>query len=151
MDVGYIDGVQSQGVCATVKHYAANNSEFLRHDSDSIIDARTMHEIYLPAFENAVRKAHVGSIMNSYNMTNGQHMTQNGYLNIDVARKEWGFNGVMMSDWVATYDAVAAANGGLDLEMPTGAFMNRKNLPPAIQERPRSRRQPSIKKFETIL
>jgi beta-glucosidase len=133
MTVGYITGMQTQGVSATVKHYMGNNSEFMRHDSDSIIDERTMREIYLPTFENAVRKAHVGSIMNSYNMTNGQHMTQNGYLNIDVARKEWGFNGVMMSDWVATYDAVAAANGGLDIEMPTGAFMNRKNLLPAIK------------------
>jgi len=133
MTVGYITGMQTQGVSATVKHFMGNNSEFLRHDSDSIIDERTMREIYLPTFESAVRKAHVGSIMNSYNMTNGQHMTQNGYLNIDIARKEWGFNGVMMSDWVATYDAVAAANGGLDLEMPTGRFMNRKNLLPAIQ------------------
>ncbi|RSL17424.1 beta-glucosidase [Edaphobacter aggregans] len=133
MTVGYINGMQSQGVSATVKHYMGNNSEFLRHDSDSIIDERTMREIYMPTFEAAVRKAHVGSIMNSYNMTNGQHMTQNGYLNIDVARKDWGFNGVMMSDWVATYDAVAAANGGLDLEMPTGKFMNRANLLPAIQ------------------
>ena len=133
MTVGYITGMQTQGVSATVKHFIGNNSEFLRHDSDSIIDERTMREIYLPTFESAVRKANVGSIMNSYNLTNGQHMTQNGYLNIDTARKEWGFKGVMMSDWVATYDAVAAANGGLDLEMPTGAFMNRKNLLPAIQ------------------
>ena len=133
MTVGYINGMQSQGVSATVKHYMGNNSEFLRHDSDSIIDERTMREIYMPTFESAVRKAHVGSIMNSYNLTNGQHMTQNGYLNIDVARKDWGFNGVMMSDWVATYDAAAAANGGLDLEMPTGRFMNRANLLPAIE------------------
>jgi beta-glucosidase len=133
MAVGYITGMQTQGVSATVKHFMGNNSEFLRHDSDSIIDERTMREIYLPTFESAVRKANVGSIMNSYNLTNGQHMTENGYLNIDVARKEWGFKGVIMSDWVATYDAVAAANGGLDLEMPTGAFMNRKNLLPAIQ------------------
>jgi beta-glucosidase len=133
MTVGYINGIQSQGVSATVKHYMGNNSEFLRHDSDSIIDERTMREIYMPTFEAAVRKAHVGSIMDAYNMTNGQHMTQNGYLNIDVARKDWGFNGVIMSDWVATYDAVAAANGGLDLEMPTGKFMNRANLLPAIQ------------------
>ncbi|MEO6981970.1 MAG: glycoside hydrolase family 3 C-terminal domain-containing protein, partial [Edaphobacter sp.] len=103
------------------------------HDSDSIIDERTMREIYLPGFEAAVRKAHVGSIMDSYNLTNGVHMTQNGYLNTDVARKEWGFNGVMMSDWDATYDAVGAANGGLDLEMPTGKFMNRKNLLSAVQ------------------
>jgi beta-glucosidase len=132
MAVGYITGMQTQGVSATVKHFMGNNSEFLRHDSDSIIDERAMREIYLPTFEAAVRKAHVGSIMDSYNVTNGQHMTQNGYLNIDVARKEWGFNGVMMSDWVATYDAVAAANGGLDLEMPTGQFLNRKNLLPAV-------------------
>jgi beta-glucosidase len=131
--VGYITGMQEQGVSSTVKHYMGNNSEFLRHDSDSIIDERTSREIYLPAFEAAVKKAHVGSIMNSYNLTNGLHMTQNPYFNIDIARKEWGFNGVLMSDWVATYDAVAAANGGLDLEMPTGRFMNQKNLIPAVK------------------
>ncbi len=132
--VGYIEGMQKQGVSATVKHFMGNNSEFLRHDSDSIIDERTEREIYLPAFEAAVKRAHVGAIMDSYNLTNGQHMTQNGPLNIDLARKEWGFDGVMMSDWVATYDGVAAANGGLDIEMPTGAFMNRKILLPAIKE-----------------
>jgi beta-glucosidase len=82
----------------------------------------------------AVKHAHVGAIMDSYNFTNGEHMTQNGYFNTDVARTEWGFNGVMMSDWVATYDGVAAANGGLDLEMPNGAFMNQKNLLPAVKD-----------------
>jgi beta-glucosidase len=132
--VGYIEGMQKQGVSATIKHFMGNNSEFLRHDSDSIIDERTQREIYLPTFEAAVKRAHVGAIMDSYNLVNGVHMTQNGYLNTDVVRKEWGFNGVMMSDWVATYDGVAAANGGLDLEMPTGANMNRKNLLPAIQD-----------------
>lgn len=130
---GYITGMQTTGVSATVKHFMGNNSEFLRHDSDSIIDERTMREIYLPGFEAAVRKAHVGSIMDSYNLTNGTHMTQNGYLNTDIARKEWGFNGVMMSDWVATYDAIGAANGGLDLEMPTGKLMNRKSLLDAVK------------------
>jgi beta-glucosidase len=132
--VGYIDGMQKQGVSATVKHFMGNNSEYLRHDSDSIIDERTEREIYLPAFEAAVKRAHVGAIMDSYNLTNGQHMTENGSFNTDLVRKEWGFGGVMMSDWVATYDGVAAANGGLDLEMPTGAFMNRKNLLPAIKD-----------------
>jgi beta-glucosidase len=132
--VGYIEGMQEQGVSATVKHFLGNNSEFLRHDSDSIIDERTLREIYMPAFEAAVKRAHVGAIMDSYNLTNGQHMTQNGYFNTDVVRKQWGFNGVMMSDWVATYDGAAAANGGLDLEMPTGAYMNRKVLLPAIKE-----------------
>src|SRR5260221_9110863 len=93
-----------------------------------------MREIYLPVFESAVKEAHVASIMDSYNLTNGQHMTQNGYLNTDVVKTEWGFKGIMMSDWTSTYDAVAAANGGLDLEMPLGKFLNRTNLLPAIQQ-----------------
>jgi beta-glucosidase len=114
--VGYIEGMQKQGVSATIKHFMGNNSE------------------YLPVFEAAVKRAKVGAIMDSYNLTNGLHMTQNGYLNIDVVRKDWGFKGVMMSDWVATYDGVGAANGGLDIEMPNGAFMNRKNLLPAIKD-----------------
>ena len=132
--VGYIKGVQSQGVSATIKHFMGNNSEFDRHNTDSVIDERTMREIYLPVFEAAVRDAHVGAIMNSYNLTNGAHMTQNGYLNIDVVTKEWGFDGIIMSDWFSTYNAVAAAKCGLDLEMPFGAFLNRQNLPPAIRQ-----------------
>ncbi len=131
--VAYIEGVQSQGVSSTVKHFMGNNSEFDRHNTDSIIDERTMREIYLPAFEAAVKEANVGAVMDSYNLTNGLHLTQNGYLNTDVAKKEWGFKGVMMSDWDATYDAVGAANGGLDLEMPSGKFMNRHLLLPAIR------------------
>ncbi len=131
--VGYITGMQQQGVSATVKHYVGNNSEFLRHDSDSIIEPRAMRELYLPAFEAAVKTAHVGAVMDSYNLIDGQHATQNAQFNIDIVRKEWGFPGVMMSDWLATYDGVAAANGGLDVEMPEGKFMNRKNLMPAIQ------------------
>ena len=130
--VGYIEGMQSQGVSATVKHYMGNNSEFLRHDSDSVIDERAMREIYLPAFETAVKEAHVGAIMDSYNLVNGEHATQNSFLNDQIAKKEWGFDGPIMSDWTSTYDAVAAANGGLDLEMPFGKFMNKENLLPAI-------------------
>ena len=133
MVVGYIEGLQSKGVCATVKHFMGNNSEFDRHNLDSIIDERTMREIYLPAFEASVKEAHVCSIMDSYNLTNGEHLTQNNYLNNQVARQDWGFDGIMMSDWDATYDAVAAANGGLDLEMPSGKFMNRGTLLPAIK------------------
>ncbi|MGH9873942.1 MAG: beta-glucosidase H [Pyrinomonadaceae bacterium] len=134
MAVGYIKGVQSQGVSATVKHFMGNNSEFDRHKTDTIVDERTMREIYLPAFEAAVKEAQVGAIMDSYNLTNGVHLTQNGYLNTDVAKKEWGFRGIMMSDWSSTYDGVAAANGGLDLEMPSGAYLNRKVLLPAIEQ-----------------
>ncbi len=129
----YILGMQQQGVSATVKHYLGNNSEFLRHDSDTIVDERTVHEIYLPAFEAAVKQAHVGAVMDSYNLINGKHATQNPEFNIDVLRKQWGFDGVLMSDWDATYDGVAAANGGLDVEEPNGKFMNTKNLLPAIK------------------
>ena len=131
--VGYITGMQEQGVSATVKHYLGNNSEFLRHDSDSEIDERTLREIYLPGFEAAVKEGHVSAVMDSYNLINGLHATQNGYFNTEIMRKEWGFKGVMMSDWDATYDAIGAANGGLDIEEPTGKFMNNANLGPAIQ------------------
>src|SRR6266849_4436800 len=82
----------------------------------------------------AVKEAHVGAIMDSYNLVNGIHMTQNDYFNSQVAKKEWGFDGIVMSDWDSTYDGVAAATTGLDLEMPSGKFMNRKNLLPAVQE-----------------
>jgi len=132
--VGYIKGVQSQGVSATIKHFMGNNSEFDRHNTDSIIDERAMREIYLPVFEAAVKEAHVGAIMDSYNITNGLHMSQNKYLLNDVAKKEWGFDGVMMSDWFATYDGVEAANAGQDLEMPFGAHMNQQILKPAIEQ-----------------
>jgi len=132
--VGYIKGVQSQGVSATAKHFMANNSEFDRHNTDSIIDERTMREIYLPVFEAAVKEAHVGAVMDSYDLVNGAHLTQNRALNTEILKTEWGFQGVLMSDWFATYDGVAAANSGLDLEMPSGAFMNRTNLLPAVHD-----------------
>ncbi len=132
--IAYIEGVQSQHVCATVKHFMGNNSEYDRHNVDSIIDERTMREIYLPAFEAAVKQANVCAIMDSYNLVNGEHMTQNSRLNVEIARKEWGFKGIMMSDWDATYDGVAAVNNGLDLEMPSGKFMNRANLLPALKD-----------------
>src|SRR5579863_1946028 len=131
--VGYIEGMQSQGVSATAKHFMGNNSDFNRHNTDSIIDERTMREIYLPAFEAAVKQGHVRAVMDSYNLTNGSHMTQNAHLNIDILKKEWGFDGILMSDWTSTYDAVGAANGGLDLEMPSGKFLNREKLLPAIR------------------
>src|SRR5438477_2936428 len=97
--VNYINGVQGQGVSATIKHFMGNNSEFDRHNTDSVIDERTMREIYLPVFEAAVREAHVGAIMDSYNLTNGEHMSQNSYLLTEVVKKEWGFDGMIMSDW----------------------------------------------------
>jgi beta-glucosidase len=134
MAVAYIKGVQAQGVSATVKHFIANNSEFDRHHTDAVIDERTLREIYLPAFEAAVTEAHVGAIMSAYNLLGGVHLTQHDRLNNQLVKKEWGFDGLIISDWLATYDGVAAANAGLDLEMPSGQFMNRATLLPAIQQ-----------------
>jgi beta-glucosidase len=131
--VPFIEGVQSQGVIATVKHYALNDQEFNRHNASTDVDERTMREIYLPAFEAAVVKGHVDSVMNSYNLINGVHATQNKFINVQVLKGEWGFQGVLMSDWDATYDGVAAANNGLDLEMPSPRFMNAVTLVPAVK------------------
>jgi beta-glucosidase len=132
--VPFIEGVQSEGVIATVKHYALNDQEFNRHNASADVDERTMREIYLPAFEAAVTKAHVDAVMNSYNLVNGVHATQNDFLNLQVLKGEWGFQGVLMSDWDATYDGVGACNNGLDLEMPSPKFMNAKNLVPAVRK-----------------
>jgi beta-glucosidase len=132
--VGYIEGIQSQGVAATIKHLVANNSDFDRHRVDAILAPRTLRELYLPAFEAAVKDARVGAIMTSYNLVNGVHLSEDGALNNDVVKKEWGFDGVIMSDWTSTYGAVSAANGGLDVEMPSGRYMNRTNLLPAIEK-----------------
>jgi beta-glucosidase len=131
--VPYIEGVQSQGVIATVKHFALNNQEFNRHNTDVEADERTMREIYLPAFEAAVTKGHVDAVMDSYNLINGAHATQNEFLNLKLLKGEWGFQGILMSDWDATYDGVAAANNGLDLEMPWARFMNAPTLLPAVK------------------
>ena len=132
--VGFINGVQNQGVSATIKHYLGNNSEFARHSTDSVIDERTMREIYMPVFEAAVKEAHVGAVMDSYNRTNGQFMAQNNHLNNEVLKKEWGFDGILVSDWFANYDTLDAVNAGLDLEMPVPLHMNRETLLPAIQQ-----------------
>src|ERR1700722_15973494 len=132
--VGYIKGVQSEGVSATIKHFAANNSEYFRFTSNSVVSERALREIYLPAFEAAVTKGHVGSIMDSYNLINGTYATANPHLNIEIAKQQWKFNGVMMSDWTATHDGIAAANAGLDLEMPFGVYMNEKTLVPAVKD-----------------
>src|SRR3712207_4100376 len=102
--------------------------------TDSIVDERTLREIYFPAFEAAVREARVGAIMSSYNLVNGEHASQSRYLLTEVARRDWGFHGVMMSDWFGTYDGVAAVNAGQDLEMPGPRHTNRKNLLPAVEQ-----------------
>jgi beta-glucosidase len=134
MAVSVIKGMQSERVIATAKHFAGNNSEFARTTLSSDIDERTLREIYLPAFEASVKEAKVGAIMDAYNLVNGVYMTANTHLNNEILKKEWGFDGILMSDWGATHDGVAAAIGGLDLEMPSPVFMNRDTLLPAIKE-----------------
>jgi beta-glucosidase len=134
MAVQYIKGVQSQHVVATVKHFAGNNQEWDRNGVSSDIDERTLQEIYLPAFKMAVQEGKVGAVMDSYNLVNGGHSTQNSHINNDILKGDWKFDGILMSDWDATYDGVAAANGGLDLEMPSGKFMNRASLLPAVKD-----------------
>ncbi|MHB1698974.1 MAG: beta-glucosidase [Acidobacteriaceae bacterium] len=132
--VGDILGIQSQNVMATVKHFVANNSEFDRFDLDSRVDERTLREMYLPAFEAAVKDAHVAAVMVSHNLVNGEHMSQNHFLDTDILKKDWGFDGILMQDWNATYDGIAAAKAGLDLEMPRARFLNAATLLPAIQD-----------------
>lgn len=129
----YIIGMQDEGVMATVKHFAANNQEYARHSVSSDVDERTLHEIYFPAFRKAVQEAGVGAVMDSYNPVNGVHATENPWMNIEVLRNQWGFNGILMSDWTSTYSTMGIANGGLDLEMPKGVFFTQEKLKAAIE------------------
>lgn len=130
----YIQGLQSQGVMACIKHFAVNNLEWGRHVVSADVDERTLNELYLPAFEKAVREAGVGAVMDSYNLVNSVHSTENTYLNRTVLRDRWGFDGILMSDWTATYSVIGAVNGGLDLEMPRGIMMNRENIMPLLEK-----------------
>ena len=129
----YIQGVQSQDVMATAKHFAANNQEYDRHRVDSEVDERTLNEIYFPAFKASVQEGKVASVMNSYNPVNGIHASENDYLLNQVLKKMWGFKGFVMSDWGSTYDGINAANHGLDLEMPSGKFMNPELITESVQ------------------
>ena len=131
--IAYINGLQDQGVMANAKHFVANNQEFDRNHVSSDMDERTLREIYLAAFKPTVIEANVATVMAGYNLVNGIHMTEHKVLNNDILKGEWGFNGFYISDWVATYSAENAANGGLDLEMPSGAFMNTEYLLPLIE------------------
>ena len=134
MIVPLVEGIQDRAVIATIKHFAGNNQEYDRQKISSDIDERTLREIYLPAFEAAVREAKAGAIMDGYNLVNGTHMTENRHLNNEIVKQEWGFDGIIMSDWAATHNGVAAANGGLDLEMPNAVFMTAHNLLPALRD-----------------
>lgn len=122
MVVPYIKGLQSNGVAACVKHYALNNNEVNRHTSNVIVDDRTLYEIYLPAFKAAVTEGGAWSIMGSYNLYQNQHGCHNKRLLRDILRDEWGFDGVVISDWGGTHDTAEAVENGLDLEF--GSWTN---------------------------
>jgi beta-glucosidase len=129
----YILGLQAQGVMATAKHYLGNNQEYDRNNVSSDMDERTLREIYLPAFRASVVEGKVAAVMTSYNLVNGVHASQDDFIINKILKDEWKFDGIVMSDWSSVYDAAAAANAGLDLEMPSGKFMCRDSLLPAIR------------------
>jgi beta-glucosidase len=118
MALGYVQGVQANGVGVSIKHFAANNQETNRFFVDSVVDERTLREIYLPAFETVVKTADPWSVMASYNKVNGIYASESPWLLTEVLKKEWGFKGFVVSDWGATHSTIPAANAGLDVEMP---------------------------------
>jgi beta-glucosidase len=115
---GYVDGLQGEGIGASLKHYAANNQELNRMDTSAELDERTLREIYLAAFETVVKTANPWTVMASYNRLRGTFASENPYLLTDILKGEWGYDGVVVSDWGAAHSTAPAANAGLDLEMP---------------------------------
>ncbi|EGE61225.1 UNVERIFIED_ORG: beta-glucosidase [Rhizobium esperanzae] len=132
--VAYIEGVQGEGVAATVKHFAGNESEIERQTMSSDIDERTLREIYLPPFEQAVRRAGVMAVMSSYNRLNGTYTSEHHWLLTKVLREEWGFDGIVMSDWFGSHSTAETINAGLDLEMPGPARDRGDKLVAAVLE-----------------
>jgi beta-glucosidase len=128
-----IKGIQSKNVGTSLKHFAANNQEFFRTTVDAVIDERTLREIYLTAFEIAVKEAKPWTVMCSYNKINGLEAAANPWLLTKILREEWGFTGYVMSDWYAVNDRVAGIKAGLDLEMPYSGGYNDQALIKAVQ------------------
>ena len=134
MAAGYVRGIQSKGVSACPKHFAANSQELRRMASDSVMDERTLREIYLTGFEIAVREASPKSIMSSYNRINGVYANENHHLLQEILRDEWGFDGFVVSDWGASNDHVQGVAAGSHLEMPTTGGDSDEELIQAVQD-----------------
>lgn len=132
--VGYIKGLQGQNVAACVKHYAANDQEILRDSVDTIIDERRLHEICFPPFKAAVQEANCWTVMAAYNKVNGEWCTANSYLLTDVLRKQWGFKGILMSDWGAVHECLGPLTAGNDLEMGKGVYYTQDNIKRLLSE-----------------
>ena len=129
----FIKGVQSTGTGTCIKHFAANNQETRRQTIDSVVDERTLREIYLTAFEIAVKEAKPWAVMNAYNKLNGTYCAENKYLLTDILRDEWGFDGIVMSDWGAENNRVKGLKAGGNLEMPSSNGINDKKIIKAIE------------------
>jgi len=119
MGAAFIQGVQSKGIGTSLKHYAVNSQETRRMTVDAVVDERALREIYLPAFETAVKKGKPWTVMSAYNRLNGEHCTENDWLQLKVLRNEWGYDGVVVSDWGAVNERAAGLAAGNDLEMPS--------------------------------
>ena len=130
----FINGVQSHHVGTSIKHFAANNQELNRMSCSSEVDERTLREIYLPAFETAVKKSQPYTVMCSYNKINGTYASENPWLLTEVLRDEWGFEGYVMSDWGAVNERVPGLKAGLDLEMPASGGMTDREIVAAVQD-----------------
>ncbi|MCF7940078.1 MAG: glycoside hydrolase family 3 C-terminal domain-containing protein [Spirochaetia bacterium] len=135
MASSYIQGVQGRGVITTVKHFACNNSDYDRHKSDSVVDERTLHEIYLPAFKKAVLQGGSLGVMSAYNQINGTYASEHAYLLQEVLRGAWGFDGFVMSDWNSLYSTDGPVKNGLDLEMPGPKWLSSKRIHQALQQK----------------
>ena len=133
MAAGLVDGIQSTGTAACPKHFAVNSQELRRMASDSIVDERTMREIYLTGFEIVCRDAGPRVIMSSYNLVNGTHAHENKHLLTDILRVEWGFDGMVVSDWGGSNSAVAAARAGGSLEMPAPGLAGARQIVAAVE------------------
>jgi beta-glucosidase len=127
-----VQGVQSKGVVATVKHFATNNHEDDRMQDSSDVDERVLRELYLKPFEAAVKEGGALAVMCAYNKLNGTYCAENPFLLTDVLKKDWGFNGLVMSDWGAVHSTLPTIKAGLDLEMPEGDFLNRTTIKPLM-------------------
>ena len=133
MSASLINGCQSKGIGTSLKHFACNSQEAFRMIINEVIDERTMREIYFPAFEIAVKEAQPWTIMNSYNRINGVYASQNDWLQNKIARDEWGFEGLFVTDWGASVDRVPGLKAGTDLEMPSSGTLNSERIIAAVE------------------